>query len=160
MNDFFLYFRNGNHKRYDGSNRKPYNNYSNKGNDRPKGNGPLHRVINKEYWPVIKQVLEDVAVQQKRRADAEERKADALEAIAKYVMHLTGSDTQSSVETDPDLPVQAPETAATAEDSPEAPSSEVSADTDQERTLGAGSSVADRINGIKLGCLPGRIECR
>jgi len=97
MNDFLQSIRNGNHKRYDG-NRKQYGNYANRGNDRHRGHSSLQRTINKEYWPALKQVLDDIANYQKRMADAderraqaEERKAEALECIAQHVTGLMPS---------------------------------------------------------------------
>ena len=137
MNDFLQSLRNGNHKRFDGNSRKQYSNYNNRGNERPRGNSPLHRTINKEYWPFLKQVLEDVAAQQKRTADAderraqaEERKADALEAIAQYVTHLIDPKAATAGETEPDLSTEAPESATVVKDAPEATTS-----TDQEKAL-------------------------
>lgn len=143
MNDFLQNLRNGNHKRFDG-NRKQYNSYNNnRGNDRQRINGPLQRTINKEYWPVLKQVLEDMAAQQKRTADAderraqaEERKADALETIAKHFVHLIAPNVSVDVENVPNVPVETSKAVADTEDTPEAASPELSANTDREEVLG------------------------
>jgi len=102
MNDFLQSLRNGNHKRFDG-NRKHYNGYNNRGNDRQRGKEgrqeSFQRAFGKEYLPVLKQALGDISENQKRIADAgerralaEERKADALETIARRLVGLVGSD--------------------------------------------------------------------
>jgi hypothetical protein len=128
MNDFLQNLRNGNNKRFD-NNRKPYNGYNNnRGNERAKGNASLQRTFTKEYWPALKQILDDMASQQKRAADAgerraqaEERKADALENIAKYVIGLIAPQAATGVETAPDLTAAPSEAVADTTDAPETP---------------------------------------
>ena len=157
MNDFLQSLRNGNNKRFDGTNRRPYNNH-NRGNERQKGNAPLQRTISKEYWPVLKQALEDITTQQKRNADAderraqaEERKADALETIAKYVMHLIAPDAAIGVENDLDLPVETIEAVVNTEDTLETAKLELSANADQERVLGIIHDMReDKVSYVKI----------
>ena len=132
MNDFLQSLRNGNNKRFDGT-RKQYSNYSNRGNERNKGQHSLQRSFSKEYWPTLKQVLEDIAEYQKRMADAderrahaEERKADALESIARHMAGQT--DAQPHGKPQASTNVDSP---TNGEDTPEAPLM-VSPDNDSE----------------------------
>lgn len=143
MNDFLQSLRNGNHKRFDG-NRKYNNNYNNRGNDRQRGrdnrNDYGNRAIGKDYFPVLKQALEDISQNQKRIADAnerralaEERKANALESIAKRLCQLTGAEASADLQDLSETPISLPDCVSTKESLDDTPPS---SDTfDQEKVL-------------------------
>ena len=113
MDDFLYNLRNGNTKRYDGK-RKPYSNYG-KGYDRQRGKDNRgnfkQSIIQDELVPTFKKMMEEIAGNYKRIADANERRAlaqerqvEVLENIATYlgIPKLSGNETP--VKTDTELP--------------------------------------------------------
>jgi len=95
MDDFLHNLRTG--KRFD-RNRKPHDGKfpgPERQRNRDSGDGALLKAISGEYIPALKMIMEGIANTQKRIADAaerrvaaEERKADAMETIAKHIKEL------------------------------------------------------------------------
>ena len=95
MDDFLHNLRTG--KRFD-RNRKPHDGKfpgPDRQRNRDSGDGALLKAISGEHIPALKIIMEGIANNQKRVADAaerrvaaEERKADALEIIAKHIQEL------------------------------------------------------------------------
>ena len=87
MNDFLHNLRNNKDKRFD-RNRRPYDSNQYPGVDRANGNYRKKMIPRNgdltESLPAIKKLLEDISENQKRIANAEERKATALERIADH----------------------------------------------------------------------------
>jgi len=90
MDDFLYNLRNGNTKRYDGK-RKPYGNY-NKGYDRQriKDNRGNYKpsIIQEELVPTFKKLMEEIAENYKRIAEANERRAIAQERQVKVFENI------------------------------------------------------------------------
>jgi len=95
MDDFLHNLRTG--KRFD-RNRKPHDGKfpgPDRQRNRDSGDGALLKAISGEHIPALKIIMEGIANNQKRLADAaerrvaaEERKADAMETIAKHIKEL------------------------------------------------------------------------
>jgi len=95
MDDFLHNLRTG--KRFD-RNRKPHDGKfpgPDRQRNRDSGDGALLKAISGEHIPALKMIMEGIANTQKRIADAaerrvaaEERKADAMETIAKHIKEL------------------------------------------------------------------------
>jgi len=95
MDDFLHNLRTG--KRFD-RNRKPHDGKfpsPDRQRNRDSGDGALLKAISGEHIPALKMIMEGIANNQKRMADAaekrvaaEERKADAMETIAKHIKEL------------------------------------------------------------------------
>ena len=95
MDDFLHNLRTG--KRFD-RNRKPHDGKfpgPDRQRNRDSGDGALLKAISGEHIPALKIIMEGIANNQKRvddaaerRVAAEERKADALEIIAKHIQEL------------------------------------------------------------------------
>jgi hypothetical protein len=95
MDDFLHNLRTG--KRFD-RNRKPHDGKftgPDRQRNRDSGDGALLKAISGEHIPALKMIMEGIANNQSRIADAaerrvaaEERKADAMETIAKHIKEL------------------------------------------------------------------------
>jgi len=95
MDDFLHNLRTG--KRFD-RNRKPHDGKfpgPDRQRNRDSGDGALLKAISGEHIPALKLIMEGIANNQSRIADAverrvaaEERKADAMETIAKHIKEL------------------------------------------------------------------------
>jgi folylpolyglutamate synthase/dihydropteroate synthase len=95
MDDFLHNLRTG--KRFD-RNRKPHDvkfQAPDRQRSRDSGDGTLLKAISGEHIPALKAILEGIAESEKRIADAaerrvaaEERKAEAMETIAKHIKEI------------------------------------------------------------------------
>lgn len=115
MDDFLHNLRTG--KRFD-RNRKPHDGKfpgPDRQRNRDSGDGALLKAISGEHIPALKIIMEGIANNQKRVADAaerrvaaEERKADALEIIAKHIQGLFSAGSRQNEE-DPQVTELLPE---------------------------------------------------